>query len=460
MYETSDMDVHTPGGSVYDDLDMSYGHALNGSPVDAGSNSSGEQDDSMKPVPSQLAHSGIIGKPITTNNFVTKLYQMISDPKSTQFINWTELGTSFVVSNVAEFSRTILGSHFKHNNFSSFVRQLNMYGFHKINRTPRSQRSSSDIQTWEFSHHKFLRGRPDLLEEIKRKTMDPDPSLTNLKQRLELPGEIVVQLSAMKDENKRIRRELEWERRKVGRLVGAVKVMWDVVEKVFPGGLPVPFPSDLLDPNASNSNPNIMVTGPAISQSASPAPPSTSSSAASNAPTSTLPSLSLPSMNNHFSLSPASSPTTGEFPPAPSHGAHHHSLSRQASFQHMQSTSYDPSGGRFDTALATSLPPSPAPGGSQHIKRQRISPIDPPTVGPVPSSASGRRVSRARSDSAPMGVGTGLGVAGGGFFNSANGNGGGNMNGGFSYSGVSGGGRARGLSTAGGGRGKSSTTGL
>ncbi|PCH36448.1 winged helix DNA-binding domain-containing protein, partial [Wolfiporia cocos MD-104 SS10] len=100
---------------------------------------------------------------------------MINDPKSAQFINWTDLGTSFVVSNVGEFSRTILGSHFKHNNFSSFVRQLNMYGFHKINRTPRAQRTSADVQTWEFSHHKFLRGRPDLLEEIKRKALEPDP---------------------------------------------------------------------------------------------------------------------------------------------------------------------------------------------------------------------------------------------------------------------------------------------
>ena len=70
--------------------------------------------------------------------------------------------------------------------------------------------------------------------------MDPDPSLTSLKQRLELPGEIVVQLTAMKDENRRIRKELELERRKVSRLAATVKTMWDVVER-FSGGCTLPF---------------------------------------------------------------------------------------------------------------------------------------------------------------------------------------------------------------------------
>ncbi|KII86035.1 hypothetical protein PLICRDRAFT_115202 [Plicaturopsis crispa FD-325 SS-3] len=155
---------------------------------------------------------------------------MINDPKSAHFIAWTDLGTSFVVSNVGEFSRSILGSHFKHNNFSSFVRQLNMYGFHKINRVP--QRTTTDAQTWEFSHHKFLRGRPDLLDEIKRKALEPDPAI---KHRVELPGEVAAQLNQMRDENRKVWDALLAERRKVERLVGAMKGLWDVVGKGFPG---------------------------------------------------------------------------------------------------------------------------------------------------------------------------------------------------------------------------------
>jgi hypothetical protein len=122
------MDIHTPNS--YDEVEMGYPSSLdpNGSPIDE--SASDEQDDHLKPldgqmtsptVPSSNGGMNVIGKPIGTNNFVTKLYQMINDPKSAHFISWTELGTSFVVSNVGEFSRTILGSHFKHNNVRNSI---------------------------------------------------------------------------------------------------------------------------------------------------------------------------------------------------------------------------------------------------------------------------------------------------------------------------------------------------
>ena len=94
--------------------------------------------------------------------------------------------------------------------------------------TPRAQRTSTDAQTWEFSHHKFLRGRPDLLDEIKRKALEPDPSV---KHRVELPGEVQSQLNQMRDENRRVAAQLNAERAKVDRLAALTKSLYEVVDK-------------------------------------------------------------------------------------------------------------------------------------------------------------------------------------------------------------------------------------
>ena len=59
--------------------------------------------------------------------FLTKTYEMVDDPSSNSIVSWSTNNTSFIVWNPPEFARDLLPRFFKHNNFSSFIRQLNTY---------------------------------------------------------------------------------------------------------------------------------------------------------------------------------------------------------------------------------------------------------------------------------------------------------------------------------------------
>lgn len=86
--ESYDQSSNAMDTSPYDEVDMAYsGLDAEGSPID-GSTSGGEQDDQLKPLEGQIpsgnsTHPGmppslsILGKPLGTNNFVTKLYQSV-----------------------------------------------------------------------------------------------------------------------------------------------------------------------------------------------------------------------------------------------------------------------------------------------------------------------------------------------------------------------------------------------
>jgi heat shock transcription factor, other eukaryote len=59
--------------------------------------------------------------------FLIKTYQLVDDPRTDHAVSWGEDGATFVVWRPPEFAGHLLPNYFKHNNFSSFVRQLNTY---------------------------------------------------------------------------------------------------------------------------------------------------------------------------------------------------------------------------------------------------------------------------------------------------------------------------------------------
>lgn len=110
--------------------------------------------------------------PVKKNAFVHKLYSMLNDPKLSHLIWWTrnEDANTFALYPGKEFANALTG-YFKHGNVASFVRQLHMYGFHKV-LDPSNENSLKDAPpVWEFKHSsgKFKKDDESSLIYIKRR---------------------------------------------------------------------------------------------------------------------------------------------------------------------------------------------------------------------------------------------------------------------------------------------------
>ncbi|XP_029170843.1 heat shock factor protein 1-like isoform X2 [Nylanderia fulva] len=160
--------------------------------------------------------------------FLAKLWRLVEDPETDNLICWSPSGKSFFIKNQAKFARELLPHYYKHNNMASFVRQLNMYGFHKKVSVELGG-LKCDKDEMEFAHQFFHKGQPYLVEHIKRKiassksqdvahsSMKPEIMTKVLAEVRNMRGRqesLDNKLGAMKHENEALWREIAMLRQK------------------------------------------------------------------------------------------------------------------------------------------------------------------------------------------------------------------------------------------------------
>ncbi|KAL7465558.1 hypothetical protein ACHAXS_005877 [Conticribra weissflogii] len=114
---------------------------------------------------------------IMADSFPAKAHLLLTQltESNPEIATFSPDGKSFCVFNQTIFAQKHLPQYFKHNNWGSFVRQLNLYGFTSV-------RDKEGVEGVWWSHELFLRDRADLLDKIKRtkkKAATPKASVTS-----------------------------------------------------------------------------------------------------------------------------------------------------------------------------------------------------------------------------------------------------------------------------------------
>jgi hypothetical protein len=127
------------------------------------------EDASMPPagsdVPTATSRSPRLRRQRKKEAFPGKLYRLLADVESqgnSHIVSFTPDGGAFKIHDPDAFMTDVAPNYFGQTRFTSFVRQLNLYGFDRV---------SHGHDRGAFIHPSFLRGRGDLASRIQRQTV-------------------------------------------------------------------------------------------------------------------------------------------------------------------------------------------------------------------------------------------------------------------------------------------------
>ncbi|XP_064398216.1 heat shock factor protein-like isoform X2 [Halichondria panicea] len=185
--------------------------------------------------------------------FITKVWKIVESPEYNKYIHWSDNGKTFVVCDYPNFAREVLPHYFKHSNFSSFVRQLNLYGFRKVSHPDEGALIKTQAnETFEFWQTNFRRGHHELLHLVQRKPNkhhhaeggeELKPEITKVLGDIHTvqgrQENIMLVLDALKQDNQHLHMALKQLKEKSARQQKVLnKVIQFLVHMVYKGKLP------------------------------------------------------------------------------------------------------------------------------------------------------------------------------------------------------------------------------
>ena len=100
------------------------------------------------------------GKRGAPQAFPRKVFEILSEQPA-EIISWTPSGLAFVIHDMPRFVSEVLQKYFAHQKFSSFQRQLNLYGYRRIE-------PGGDEPAGSYYHPSFRQDGEDLVGEVRR----------------------------------------------------------------------------------------------------------------------------------------------------------------------------------------------------------------------------------------------------------------------------------------------------